>query len=162
MSKFWTIYTYSKTRLIKIFCPTCKEPVSIRRSSFDVQSTISCSHSYETQHNILKRLNSDPQSFVSYPPGTSCFEITHQSPNTKEHFILEKIYISLIREYYLNVNKHLVDCLYSCFDISSKKLKFFDIVVQSTGSQCKKLDYVDINYFIGPKFQRKRCRYNGI
>ena len=31
-----------------------------------------------------------------------------------------------------------------------------------TDSQCNGLDYVDINYFIGPKFQRKRCRHNGI
>ena len=31
-----------------------------------------------------------------------------------------------------------------------------------TGSQCKRYDYVDINYFIGPKFQRKRCRHTGI
>ena len=27
-----------------------------------------------------------------------------------------------------------------------------------TGSQCKRYDYVDINYFIGLTFQRKRCR----
>ena len=28
--------------------------------------------------------------------------------------------------------------------------------------QCKGNDYVDINYFIGPTFQRKVCRHNGI
>ena len=31
-----------------------------------------------------------------------------------------------------------------------------------TDSQYNGKDYVDINYFIGPKFQRKRCRHNGI
>ena len=31
-----------------------------------------------------------------------------------------------------------------------------------TDSQCNGQDYVDINYFVGPKFQRKRCRHNGI
>ena len=31
-----------------------------------------------------------------------------------------------------------------------------------TDSQCNEWDYIDINYFIGPKFQRKRCRHNGI
>ena len=27
-----------------------------------------------------------------------------------------------------------------------------------TDSQCERYDHVDINYFIGPKVQRKRCR----
>ena len=31
-----------------------------------------------------------------------------------------------------------------------------------TDYQCNGYDYVDINYFIGPKFQRKRCRHNDI
>ena len=29
-----------------------------------------------------------------------------------------------------------------------------------TENQCIRWDYVDIDYFIGPKFQRKRCRHN--
>ena len=40
----------------------------------------------------------DHVSYSSPLPGTRCFEIP---PYTKEHFILEKIYISLIRDIYM-------------------------------------------------------------
>ena len=31
-----------------------------------------------------------------------------------------------------------------------------------TSNRCKRKDYAAINYFIGPKFQRKRCQHSGI
>ena len=58
-----------------------------------------------------------------FPPGNF--------PPTRMHTLFLNEYISLIREFYMNV-KYLENCLYNCFDTSGKNTLIFDIMVQTS------------------------------